>query len=205
MTNVANKYHVIDNFYENPDSVRDLALSLDYIDISKDNYPGYQSSFPCLGNGVIQKFESYIQGEVDVESSRALMGHFRWIPGHGESRLKVHTDMLDWTVVIYLSPDGPKEAGTNIYRHKETGLIGPPDSELMKKLGFSSFKEYEDKIVVPDTLDPDAWEIIDNIEYQYNRCLLFKANELFHSHTNGFGSVLKDARMTQNFFFNVKG
>jgi len=204
MNDISNKYFVIDNFYEKPDFVRKLALSLDYHDVSKNNYPGFQSNFPCLGKGVLNKFESLIDAEIDVESSEQLMGHFRWIPSHGESQLKVHTDMMDWTVVIYLSPLGPKEAGTNLYCHKQSGLIGPPSLVKMAELGFSSFADYEEKIVVPDTLDPEAWEVIGNVDYKYNRCLLFKGNELFHSHTTGFGHDLDTARMTQNFFFNVK-
>lgn len=196
------KVIVLDNFYKNPDAVRRFALSLDYEDQSTPNYPGHQSVIPCLSKSIVARLEHEVGAKIDVEQSRGQMGYFRFIFASGKSRLKVHTDMLDWTVVIYLSPNCPPEVGTNLYRHKHTGLIGPPKPDELTELGYQSFEDFEQKVVVADTLNDNAWEITRRIEYRYNRCLLFKANELFHAHSKGYGDRFDNGRLTQNFFFN---
>lgn len=202
--NISDKFIVVDDFYKDPMRVRDFAKSLQYRDISKENYPGYQSFNNYISNGLVKKLEGIIGSEIDVEKSKELMGYFRWIPHGKQSRLKVHTDCMDWTVVIYLTPNGARDAGTQFYKHKRTGLYGPPDEEFSKKMGYENFTDYENKVVEPDTLDDSCWEVVHTIDYKFNRCVIFKAAELFHSHSSTFGECIETARMTQNFFFDVK-
>ncbi len=198
--------YIIDDFYQNPDQVRNFALSLNYENKSTPNYPGFQSEIPCLSESVIQKFEKIVGAKIDLESSRDKMGYFRYILEGGSSRLKVHTDMTDWTVVVYLASTFPntKKVGTNLYQHKRTGLYGPPSGEGMKVLGYNDLKDFEEKVVVPDTLDDQAWDVVKTVPFKYNRCVVFKASKLFHSHANGFGFEAQDGRLTQNFFFNTQ-
>lgn len=198
------KIIVLDNFYDDPFAVRRLALSCKYRDIAAENYPGYQSLAPVISRSVLERLGTAVGATIDYAASRQMMGFFRYIPEHKTSRLKVHTDMLDWTVVIYLTPDGDPTAGTRFYRHRATGLYGPPSRAQMRRFGYRSFADYERRVVVPDTLKPQAWEEVDAVDYRFNRCVIFKANEMFHSHHKGFGDGLTTARMTQNFFFNVR-
>jgi Rps23 Pro-64 3,4-dihydroxylase Tpa1-like proline 4-hydroxylase len=67
-------------------------------------------------------------------------------------------------------------------------------------MGISNFKDYEEKIIEKDTLNSDAWEVVQQIENKFNRCVIFKSNQLFHSHTQAFGKAKEDSRLTQNFF-----
>lgn len=196
--------YVIDNFYKDPNRVRELALSLDYETNSTPNYPGPQSVLPVMSDSLAKKLSDTVGCEIEWSWSEKQMGFFRYILADGKSRLKVHTDMNDWTVVIYLSPHCPKHIGTKFYRHRATGLLGPPNAEEQSKFGFTSFADYEKKLLVPDTLNDTAWDVVDEVEYVYNRCIIFRADTQFHSHSDGWGTDRESARLTQNFFFNVK-
>lgn len=195
---------VIDDFYREPERVRQFALELDYENQSTPNYPGFQSTVPCLSEAVANKFATVVGGEIDWAWSRDQMGFFRYIYAGGKSRIKVHTDMNDWTVVVYLAPHCPANVGTRFYRHRATQLSGPPTATQMAQFGYTSFTDYEEKLIEKDTLVEAAWEVIDEVDYRFNRCIIFRADRRFHSHAEGYGYDPATARLTQNFFFNVK-
>ena len=103
--NYESKIIIIDNFYKNPMAVRDFALSMEFENESTPNYPGYQSILPAISQHAINKFESILNATIDLDKCKNLMGYFRYITQTGKSRLHVHTDLFDWTAVIYLSPN----------------------------------------------------------------------------------------------------
>jgi hypothetical protein len=74
----------------------------------------------------------------------------------------------------------------------------------MMKFKFDNFTDYENQIVEKDTLDSNAWEVVREIENRFNRCVMFRSSELFHSHSRAFGTDRASARLTQNFFFKTK-
>lgn len=202
--NFDNKIIVVDNFYKDPHAVRNFALSLEYESKSVKNYPGFQSCLPVVSASLSSKLESLLSAKINKDVSHKQMGYFRYITKNGCSRLHVHTDMVDWTGVIYLSPDPDPKAGTVFYQHKRTKLYGPPTNEEMLKMGFVNFEDYEDKIIEIDTLDRDAWDVAMQVENKFNRIVLFRSSELFHSHSESFGADLVSSRLTQNFFMNVE-
>ena len=194
---------VIDNFYRDPMRVREFALSLEYENETVPNYPGFQSRIPALSQGAIDKLSSAIGDSIDLDICRHLMGYFRYITYSGNSRLHVHLDGYDWTCVIYLTPNPAAGTGTSFYRHRRTGLIGPPSLAQMKVMGFQDFDDFEDQVVEIDTLDDSAWELLGHVENQFNRCVIFPASRLFHSHSSAFGKGIEDGRLTQNFFIQT--
>jgi hypothetical protein len=194
---------VIDDFYQNPDAVRALALNADYKDVTQLNYPGFQSLKTYSSQVLVQKFENLLGRRLAVDPAEKTFGKFRIMLKETGSRLKVHLDGLsDWTGVLYLNPPETCEGGTAFYRHRKTGLEGPASQEKIKELGFANWASLERSIIEPDTLDASAWEETMFVGMKYNRLLLFKGNELFHCHTHSFGTGKTDGRMTQNFFFN---
>jgi hypothetical protein len=112
--------------------------------------------------------------------------------------------LVDWTAVVYLTPDPDPSCGTSFYRHKGTGLYGPPNRHQMKNFNFDDFTDYENQVVEKDTLDPTAWEVVRDVENRFNRCVMFRSSELFHAHSRAFGIDRTSARLTQNFFFKTK-
>ena len=186
---------IIDNFYENPDVVRDLALKAKYIDVTQLNYPGYQSLHNYASAAVRKKFEKSLGINVVLDPEAHTFGKFRIMLKETGSQLKIHLDgNADWTGVLYLNPDQDCLGGTGFYRHKRTGLDGPTKMQ--------NWKDVEKKIIEPDTLNSQAWELSSFVGMKFNRLVLFRGNQLFHCHTESFGTSIENSRLTQNFFFN---
>lgn len=87
-----------------------------------------------------------------------------------------------WSGVVYLSPDGPVECGTSIWRERISGLC-------IAKYG-STFHD-----------DCRKFELALHIENRFNRLVLFRENVL-HRGEHGFGTG-RNARLTQTFFFHT--
>jgi hypothetical protein len=202
---VNRKLYVVDNFYKDSGAVRSLALNVHYQDVTKLNYPGEQSIHAYVSKGIKEKFEAILGSEIVIDEERLTFGKFRVMTDDDRSWLKVHVDgIADWSGVIYLNNDDQRQGGTAFYKHRETGLVGPPSKEQICKLGFKNYDEFEEQIIGKDTLDVEKWEQVMFVGMRFGRLVLFKGNELFHAHTHAFGRDIQDGRLTQNFFFNEK-
>ncbi|NUK32086.1 hypothetical protein HT574_19105 [Parageobacillus sp. VR-IP] len=197
---------VIDDFYENPDKVRNFAINVkDWIDIDINGKKKYSvETVKCYYNqDIIQKFEEILGFKIEVNPKKMGFGVFAYYPGESNVQLTTHYDDCEWSGIIYLVPDEFCEGGLSLYRHKKTKLLGPPDDKQLKQLGFSSFEEWKE-IYHRDKLNPNAWEETLHISMKYNRLILLRSGKLFHRATSGFGNNPKNARLTQRFFFNKK-
>ncbi|MAR18900.1 MAG: hypothetical protein CML44_05955 [Rhodobacteraceae bacterium] len=109
---------VIDNFLDNPDLIRQTALSLDYTYIQK-NVPGSRSS-KGLGGDLFY--------EIDAKFQKIFNAKIKWYWDNDTfycqsceegTETWVHTDVCtDWAAVLYLTPYPDVESGTGIY-HKD--------------------------------------------------------------------------------------
>ncbi len=193
---------VVDDFYEKPEVVRQLALGAQYRDVTKMNYPGFQSLQSYSSNALVGKFEKVLGRKLVIDPSSLTFGRFRIMLEETGSRLKVHLDgFCDWTGVLYLNPNSDCRGGTGFYRHRRTGIDNRLSEEESRARGFANWEDLERSIIEPDTLNADAWEQTGYVAMKFNRLVLFKGNLLFHCHTESFGADLKTGRMTQNFFF----
>jgi hypothetical protein len=196
---------IIENFYENPEAVRKLALHAEYINVSTLNYPGLQTKKSFSSIQLENRFSKALNRKLDIDKNRHTFGKFRVMTKETGSALKVHLDgHSDWTGLIYLTPPKLCLGGTAFYRHKATGLDGPLSDKLSQNLGYKNWLSCEKAIISKDTNKSSAWEQVDFIAMKFNRLVIFKGNEMFHCHTHSFGSCIENARMTQNFFFNEK-
>ena len=196
---------VVDNFYKDPEKVRDLALNTKYMDVTSLNYPGFQSIKTFSTDELLKSFEKIIGVGLTLKQSQLTFGKFRIMLAGKESRLKVHIDgVSDWTGLVYLNLPESCKGGTAFYRHKETGLEGRLPEVEVHGMGFSSWNELEKQLVSKDTLLQDQWEETMFVGMKFNRLVLFKGNNLFHSHTCSFGDKNENGRLTQNFFFDER-
>lgn len=201
---------IIDNFYEDPDAVRNYALSLNYVPYAfyKGKPFWYSSALEVkpspingkgirLANSMIKtKLSNIIQSDVDDDtwdtSGDGWNGAFHYkirshFPG-ATSQIHNHagrdSDVSEgWSGVLYLNKNSKSGAGTTIWRNKKTGLCYSNDSVY--------------------TLNHDEYELALNIENRYNRLVLFYAS-IFHVGEEGFGTNINNARLFQTFFFNLK-
>lgn len=186
---------ILDNFYENPQQVRKLAMTAQYKDVTQLNYPGYQSLHNYASNGVHQKIEKAINSKITFNPDGHTFGKFRIMLKETSSQLKIHLDgQSDWTGVLYLNPEENCHGGTGFYTHKLTGLDGPTKD--------INWHHTDKNIIEPDTLNQQAWIQTNFVAMKFNRLVLFRGNQLFHSHTESFGTNLQTGRLTQNFFFH---
>lgn len=196
---------VIDNFYKNPHAVRQLALTAPYHlpKTLSPNYAGKESQHSYYTDKVINTFEEVIGSKIEVDLNKNVFGRFRSATTQNERKTYVHFDDIEWSAVVYLTLDENCNGGTAFFKHKETSLLGPPDSEMLRNMGFQSIQMFEENVVLKDTLDPDKWSIDIFVPMKFNRLVLFKGSERFHGYSL-FGETEKDARLTQLFFFNTK-
>lgn len=177
---------IVDNFYANPDSVRNFALSQEFS--VRGNYPGTRTQ-PFLTDDVKEAIEFNMQfaGKVtdwmNYDTGTSYTGAFQIATA--SDRTWIHADHNNmWAAVCYLTPDAPHTGGTALYRHKATGLHNRVDD---------SFEGY----------DYTKWDKFDVVGNKYNRLVIYRG-DLFHASIDYFGDNLQNGRLFQTFFFNTE-
>jgi hypothetical protein len=200
-------YIVLDDFYKNPDLIREDALRSEFTKVHP-KYPGIDSNTALDHAEAHQRIRSLIQKEtVNAPYSgffRLLTQTEHYTEGHG-----IHIDKYDIAVIVYLAhPGDHRKVGTRLVRHRESGLSSfyriKTDPALNPAWRSLDNQEIMKRIVADmERNDASLWETIDEIEFKYNRAVIMRGN-IFHKLSNGFGQGLKDGRLTQNFFLNLK-
>ncbi|WP_410676924.1 DUF6445 family protein [Amycolatopsis sp. cmx-4-68] len=195
---------VVDNFYANPDAVRERALRSQYADISPTDYPGFGSRMTIDSQSLRRRFAELVGAELNVDTARFTWGGFRFITEESARASKVHADTaVDWAGMVYLTPDAPMSAGTGFFRHKPSGFDTPPTDRQARSLGYCDAAQFDDAVIRQDKADFSKWELIDQVEPMYNRLILFCGGEKYHAPLGGCGDSPETARLTHIFFFNV--
>jgi hypothetical protein len=174
---------IIDNFYTNPDNVRNFALSQSF-DV-KGNFPGARPK-PYLPEDVknaISFWMSFAGPVTEWFESQGYTGAFQLCTAN--DRTWIHADPFNtWAGVCYLTPNAPISSGTALYKHISSGEFSKTNDD------------YESN-------DYTKWEMTDYIANRYNRLVLYRG-DLFHASLNYFGDSLYNARLFQTFFFNTE-
>lgn len=175
---------IIDDFYSNPDEVRNFALSQPFN--VTGNFPGART-MPFLNEETKKTISSIISaagGEViDWLESFGYTGAFQICTA--DDRTWIHADDNNtWAGVCYLTPNAPLSAGTALYRHKATG-------------------EYTKSNNNHEGYDYTKWDMVDYIANKYNRLVLYRGN-IFHASVDYFGDSFHNGRLFQTFFFNTE-
>jgi hypothetical protein len=176
---------VVDDFYSNPDGVRQFALQQEFK--QRETFPGprTQSFINDDVKTTIQNIIFNYAGKVLNWNDRdGLTGSFEM--EMAKDRSWIHTDHFNtWAGVLYLTPNAPLSGGTAFYRHKKTGATRAHE-----------LKEY-------DSQDMTKWEVTDIIANRYNRLVLYHS-DLFHNSLNYFGNTVETARLFQLFFITTE-
>lgn len=174
---------VIDNFYVDPDAVRNFALTQDFS--VKGNYPGARTeSFltPDVKDAIAYNMQ--FAGKVtDWMDQSGYTGAFQLATA--QDRTWIHSDYNNmWAGVCYLTPDAPHTGGTGLFRHKATG-------------------EHSKIVEDHEGYDYTKWDLFDRIGNKYNRLIIYRG-DLFHASLDYFGDNLQNGRLFQTFFFNTE-
>ena len=175
---------VVDNFYDNPNEVREFALSVPF-DEDLRWYKGLRSLQPYRPDGIREAFERII-GEKIQDFDSGYNGVFQ-ITRASDPQV-YHYDTQRWAAMIYLTPNAPIESGTRLHRSRR------------------NFTRHRDQPGADDAFqgnfyDSTAFDNCDVAGNIYNRLVIMDAGS-FHSAGPYFGDCPENGRLTHLFFFD---
>lgn len=179
---------VIDNFYPDPDLIRDMALKRKFFWQKDVNYPGMVANPPTNWSDNILTISRLLNHSM-VGRPGSGQGFFRLgLQSFPPGKSLAHTDPSHISVVIYLSKTD--QDGTFFLRHKEKGFdrITPSNASVTEKC------------LKRDTNKWDAWEVLSHVEHKYNRLVMFDGRYVHSGPRKYYGKAKKDGRLTQHYF-----
>ena len=183
---------IVDNFYDEPDSIREFALKQEYVEggIGR-GFIGRRTEQQFLFPDLKQKFEEIMGRKITAWQEHGMNGRFQ-ISWSGEP-LVYHCDSQKWGGMLYLTPNAPYQCGTTLYAHKQT------KARTYHEEGWDA--AWKD---VPGDchLDGTSFEPVDVLGNVYNRLVIFDASAI-HAASEYFGTVKENARLWQMFFFDT--
>lgn len=179
---------VVDDFLDDPDAVRAVALAEPFV---KMHAAGLRTRRQFLHLASYREmFERILGHTLTNWDDNDANGRFQCC--FATDDIPYHSDSQSYAGVLFLTPEAPIEAGVSFFRSRRSGLRGrSPDPELMVQT-FGGGAEF----------DRSRWDEVDRIANVYNRLVLFDAH-LAHGASAYFGDTLENARLFQNFFFNL--
>jgi hypothetical protein len=192
----------VDNFFENPDEIRKLALSLNF-NIKIGNYPGARTQqlykvapdyFDYFCKKLFSLFYDFNKAQVNwvVETSFQEIKPFE---DKGVNFGWVHRDdVAMFAGVIYLTPNADLDSGTSIFKPKDIGL-----REINTTQKHKLFTENLANKQIKNALEENNKRFVETARFQnvYNRFVSY-GGEQFHA-ANSF-CTNAESRLTQVFF-----
>jgi hypothetical protein len=187
----------IDNFYDDPDSIRNIALSCEYYDDKVSNSFKFGNA-PWPGK---MSVKSHSPAWVDAKISKLLgknlrqmrdidSGKFRISQENTISANMLHADGISdeyYAGVVYLTPDKENIPGTIFYRHLPTNSDKLLSNEHLNDI--SKNNEFNDM---------NKWQVLLTSNIIYNRLIIYPSNK-FHGIGPVFGDTDDEARLIQLF------
>lgn len=176
---------VVDDFYVEPDKVREFALGVEY-DNDLQWYKGSRSKEQFNFPGIKEAFEKVMGIKLKPLESHAMCGRFQLLTA--KDNLVYHVDSQKWAAMIYLTPHAPTQTGTVLLKSLITGArhSDDPSFENTFQGGF---------------YDKTKFEVVDQIGNVYNRLIIMDAR-CIHAAAQYFGQSKEDCRLTHLFFFD---
>lgn len=208
---------VLDNFYQDPDRIREHALGLSFYENTSD-HKGKRTKENGRTSELKYLFERLLGIRISNWDTYGYNGVFQLCVA-GDPPV-FHSDLQRWAGTIYLTPNAPLAGGTGLFRSKSTGLRSVEEAKPVsvrlnpgvsqdatlrfedrnKTVHFSkedlAAEMYEGKL-----LDSTQWEQVDFFGNVYNRLVLWDAR-LVHAVGAYFGHDLHTGRLSQLFFFD---
>ena len=197
---------IIDDFYDDPHQVRELALSVEYEKTREDAYYPGNNTTRAFDQGGLNEVISSLVHEPVMGNPLTAHGGFRMAMEGAEEHAtrRIHVDGANyWSGIVYLNLPEHCRGGTEFYRHKGLDSDHAPlyDSEV-KQYGYDSCALFAQDLTKRDSKDDSKWEHLFTVPMRFNRCVLFRP-WLWHTPTESFGDRKENARLIQMFFFTL--
>lgn len=187
---------VVDNFYKDPDAIREYAIS-NLTFNSSGYHKGERSQERFILKGTKERFEEILGRKViNWEHSEYANGRFQFCVK--EDPIVYHVDNQMFAGVVFLSPDAPLNAGTATFKSKITGATRFEEFDTPEFI--TTFKGYGDKV---NFYDNSSLEVVDKVSNVYNRLVLWDAKTI-HAATEYYGDNIHNSRFFHLFFFDVE-
>lgn len=186
---------VVDNFYMQPNLVRDYAIhNLKY---SESNYHrGKRSDTSFILNGTLERFEEILGRPIyNWNHPDYANGRFQYCTS--TDPIVYHVDSQKYAAMVYLTPDAPLQSGTATYKSIHTDKTRFEEAQ-----GKDYEKTFKGRSSELNFYDKTSFEMIDNIANVYNRLVLFDAKNI-HAAVNYFGDTKENSRFFHLFFFDI--
>lgn len=207
---LTNKVLVIDDFYKDPDKIRNFALNQEYKSCTDPemggNWPGLRSRYlHNLDESLVKEFrnnliENLLEG-IAVSYNCYFETSFQLCY---ESIVDswIHTDTGSWPIthvgVIYLNPHPVENSGTNFYKLKNEYIND-----------FQKYAQDNNSLWTKLNRDEDSekfnqwFDMSLSVSNVYNRAVIYSPN-LWHKSDRYFGNSINTGRLTQVFFANIR-
>lgn len=190
---------VVENFYDDPDAVREYALTREYREDER-YHKGARTEEKTIFPGTKELLEDILHKKIINWENHIYNGVFQYCIAR--DALVYHTDHQTYAAVVYLTPDAPPECGTTFYRSKFNGMMHTPTAQDCERLGKSA-AELSDEMFAGNYYDKTRWETVDVIGNVYNRMVLWDAHKV-HAASEYFGDSLHNSRLFHMFFFDAE-
>ncbi len=182
------KVWIVENFYNNPQSIREHALAVPYIEGGLGRgFIGRRTEYQYLWPGLKERFEEIMGLKIHAWESHGMNGRFQMC--YAGQPVVYHCDDQRWAGMIYLTPNAPPQCGTNLVQHRETKARTYRDKDF-EKVFESRFH-----------LDATPFDTVDQVGNVYNRLVIFDASSI-HCAGGYFGYAPDNTRLWQMFFFD---
>jgi hypothetical protein len=193
------RFWVVDNFYSNPDEIRNFGLSQMYFE--GEGAVGWRTRKQFLFDGLKERFEAIMDKKIRDTTPDGTGWFDMGINGRFQSCIGgtpqvFHCDSQQWAAVIYLTPDSPPQSGTSFYRHKDTKVRHASEINWGTDDSLRTFNQNT-------FMDPTPYERVDTVGNVYNRLVIFDG-KLIHSGNDYFGWSIDTGRFFQIFFFDTE-
>ncbi len=204
-----NKLIVVENFFDDPDSVRKIALDVfNSIDGNSLNdsgkfYPGHRSvNLDKFAPHIFEELKSKLEFHTGEKLS-FLKAYFHMTNGsHGCGH--VHYDRYDLAGVVYLNEFYPQNTGTKVVKSLVSGLRELPEL-LVNFVKANQTKDYDfvqNQAKLKKELTKKYYKDSIVVQGEYNRFVVYDGRML-HTPDNYFGFNLYNSRLTMAFFANL--
>lgn len=196
---------IVDNFFKEPDKVKNFALHQEFKRDETSNYPGLRTDClsviePSLHNEFLKKFFSIYYDFKFEQLNWIVEARFQKTSNNFDSGW-VHYDGDNNSSnkvagIIYLTPNAPLQSGTSIYKAKNNVLIPSINAEAKHSHYYANGNSEELKKL--KELEKAQFDETINVSNIYNRLISFGADE-YHAAQNYFGQD-NESRLILVFF-----
>ena len=197
---------VINDFYENPDAIRQFALAQKYT--FRHEETGLDYVYPGCRTQDLHSLEASLQAIIlkKLVSVFHITEHdrMRWAISSSFQSVSeiykegvIHTDSNTiFAGVLYLTPNAPLNSGTSLYRKNASF-----NQDKYQQACDQNTERFKTGQITMDTGFHSMFDEVVRVNNVYNTLILFEG-DIFHAANQFFGKTLEDSRLAQVFFIN---